>query len=347
RQVGVSESSVTEVLWCMDTADSSRTLVYTLPSTKLVEDFSNTRYKAAIEESPYLKARELEAMKAGWAVNVGLKHLGLCDLFFRSGAVARFGEGIPADVVFFDELDGMSPAIKPAFQEALSASPLGWERNISTPTIPNYGVDRVFQRSDQKAWFVPCGACGRLQELTYPDGIVDVGRDDEGEPLHDFICLHCRTVGRLDRTRGQWVAKSPSRSPRHDLRTGRWEGDTHRGFTSRSLSVPGSPRPRSCGRSRTRRRTRSSSCSGTMCSACPSRATTSCSRRRSSRRASTARENPGRAKCLARARWPPAWTGAMSPGSSSAKNSARSCWSCTRSASPRTTPTPRSGGWPN
>ncbi|MBI4279995.1 MAG: hypothetical protein HY660_16205, partial [Armatimonadetes bacterium] len=36
RQVGVSESSVTEVLWCMDTADSSRTLVYTLPSTKLV-----------------------------------------------------------------------------------------------------------------------------------------------------------------------------------------------------------------------------------------------------------------------------------------------------------------------
>ncbi|MBI4278536.1 MAG: phage terminase large subunit family protein, partial [Armatimonadetes bacterium] len=90
-------------------------------------------------------------------------------------------------------------------------SPYGWQRHISTPSIPGYGVDAVYQQSDQKQWVNRCEACGHWQVLTYPDSLVQTGTDEAGQLQYDFGCLRCHRTGRIDRLAREWVVQHPSR----------------------------------------------------------------------------------------------------------------------------------------
>lgn len=210
RQVGVSEISVTEALWFMDTKKHTK-VCYTLPSGRQVQDFSNTRVVPAIDESEYLK------LNKGEIQNVNLKQIGDSFLFLRSGATERLGEGIDADVTFFDELDRMSPRIKVAFEESLGGSSFGWMRDISTPSVPNFGVNIGWEKSKQYFWYIKCSHCGTRQQLTWlPDEEFNskssIAVNLVG--VHIYACKHCdRELRESDRFDGEYVAKYPTREP--------------------------------------------------------------------------------------------------------------------------------------
>lgn len=209
RQMGLSENSVTEVFWFADTHPHTKAF-YTFPTNRQMQDFSNTRITECIEESAYLQG------VMGNIKNVNLKQVGTSFLFLRGAQTERLGEGVDADVAFFDEIDRMSPRVKIAFKESLQSSMYGMIREISTPSVPNYGIDVGWQKSKQWSWFIKCSKCNARQTLEWlPDddfgGRVSVIERDD---THLYACRNCEKELSLDdRIKGEWVAKYPKREP--------------------------------------------------------------------------------------------------------------------------------------
>jgi len=195
RQAGVSENSVSEVLYLCD-IHAYRKWVYVFPTFGQMKDFVQTRVEPAIQSSPYITSL-LDKKKN----NVHLKHIKNCDILFRSGSKASAGEGVDADGVFFDERDRMNTNILDAFKEGLSSSDLALIRDISTPSLPGSGVNISFEKSDKKYWFVKCTKCGHKQNLTYPDNLVKI----KSENRYTYKCTKCGCVDCIDRSEGEWV----------------------------------------------------------------------------------------------------------------------------------------------
>lgn len=212
RQLGLSELSVSEVIWFLDVHDDTKA-IYTFPRMQQMQDFSTTRITPAFQESDYLKA-----LLSKEANNVALKKIGNSWLFMRSAWGAELGEGVDADALFFDEYDRMDiNRVELAFRESLKSSQYGWMRRWSTPTIPGYGVDGIFNKSDMKRYFWTCEHCGERQYLTIDDNVLQV-KDSinllAGEVPDGSYIIGCKKCKKeLNRwTVGEWVAQERGRS---------------------------------------------------------------------------------------------------------------------------------------
>src|SRR4029450_3608200 len=75
-------------------------------------------------------------------------------------------KSVPLDMLVFDELDEATPDAKTRARERLSHSDYKRVLELSNPSLPNYGIDEAFQRSDQRHWHIRCSDCG---EWTAPD----------------------------------------------------------------------------------------------------------------------------------------------------------------------------------
>jgi hypothetical protein len=208
RQCGASESSVTEVLWFLDTHPSTKAM-YVFPTFQQMQDFANSRIKACMQETKYLQALQ------GEIDNVGLKQIGKNSfLFMRSGQTSRLGEGVDADALFVDEKDRMSDKIEAAFEQSLSSSRYKLLREFSTPTLPGVGVDKSFQASCQYYWFVKC-ASGHWQTLDM-DNIqqnneLDITAEIVPPGTYSLKCTHQTNgvpcVSQINRWDGTWIPK--------------------------------------------------------------------------------------------------------------------------------------------
>ena len=109
-----------------------------------------------------------------------IKRIGKSMLYMRGArSTAKVGgmkrsasalKSIPVDRVVFDERDEMADDMVDLALERMSHSSIKEEVHLSTPTIPDYGVDKLFQQSDQRHWFIKCPKCGgdTCLELEFP-----------------------------------------------------------------------------------------------------------------------------------------------------------------------------------
>lgn len=225
RQLGLSENNVRECLWFADKHDFTKQ-VYVFPTDGQVKDFSRTRMSEVLDDSPYLLKRmnidPLTRKKIDSGVedvdNVKLKKIGKSFVFFRSGASPKAGEGIDCDVVYFDEIDRMRNDIQVAFNETLSASPFGWRRDISTPSLPSVGVNASFQKSDQQHWWMKCPHCNHFFTLVldYPKCIEPITPEIRRRySFHEddtffYMCIKCKSpVSTETRIKGFWSPLYP------------------------------------------------------------------------------------------------------------------------------------------
>lgn len=210
RQIGVSELAITEVLWFLDTRKAK--WIYTFPRDAQLKDFSETRVNETKQETPYMRALFSKPDQ------VYLKMIGKhrSHLFFRSAWESNLGEGIDGDGITFDEKDRMKEGIEDAFVESLSSSPYKWRRDVSTPTIPNRGVDKSYGESDQQRWLVRCVRCGTPQEVRYPENVIQLkdtppGATEYEAGTFEYACYKTKCRGPLNRLEGQWVARFPDK----------------------------------------------------------------------------------------------------------------------------------------
>jgi hypothetical protein len=198
-QVGVSAWAVR---WAIYHADlRGMTGLYVFPTLSDVYDFSDARIKTVIDASKYLRGRVLPDDPQ----NKGLKKIGLGFIYFRGSESKRKLDSVDADHLVLDEYDTLAQDNIPDAERRLSG-PLskGLIRRLGVPSIPNWGIAKAYEQSDQRKWHVKCGACGEYQPITFDDNV------DQKRLL--VVCRRCTKP--LDVRAGEWVAAYPDRSVR-------------------------------------------------------------------------------------------------------------------------------------
>ena len=188
-------------------------VMYLFPTQGDVSDFSNTRFKSMIQMNPSTVGRYVKDTN-----NVHVKRIRGAFFYFRGAKETGKIEGeketssrlksTPVDRLVFDEFDEMSPHMVDLARERLSHSEVKEESYVSTPSIPDYGIDRLYQESDQRVWMIKCEKCGKetCLELEFPECLH---RRPDGEVVR--ICIHCRDR-ELRPEDGRWVPLYPDRS---------------------------------------------------------------------------------------------------------------------------------------
>jgi hypothetical protein len=136
---------------------------------------------------------------------IELKQVGNSFLYLRGAWSERQAISVDSDFNIHDEIDFSKPDIISIYKERMSHSKFKWFLALSTPTIPEFGIDYLFNRSDKKEWFITCQKCKKKQILKYPDSI----KGDTKEAR--YACIYClATITDDDRRNGEWIATGES-----------------------------------------------------------------------------------------------------------------------------------------
>lgn len=195
-------------------------VLYLFPTIDTVTDFSTTRFKPLIKDNPEHIGRFVRDTD-----RENLKRIQGGYLYFRGGRLGQTVSGsskksahavksIPVDWVIFDEFDEMDKDVQPLAIARMADSKLKWETYLANPTIPDFGIDKVFRQSDQRYWELKCGACGKftnlkLEFLANPPGCIKRERIN-GEEKVIRACKHCgREIFPKD---GEWIPQYPEKA---------------------------------------------------------------------------------------------------------------------------------------
>lgn len=200
------------------------------PRVEDAEDYSTTEIEPMLRDTPVI-AEIVGDLKKKDAKQKILKRV------FRNGSSISFvGANSPggfrritARIVSFDEVDGypVQGAGKEGDQIKLGIKRTEsfWNRKIilgSTPTVKGYSrIEKSFENSDQRRYYVPCPHCGEYQVLEWggpdtPHG-MKWDKDENGVGLPDTVYYVCRHNGCIihdvDKPdmveRGEWRASKP------------------------------------------------------------------------------------------------------------------------------------------
>jgi hypothetical protein len=175
-----------------------RGILYLFPSRSDVLDFSKGRISPLIEDNPESLGKWIKETDAA-----GIKRVWNTFLYLR-GMQSRVGlKSIPVDLIVFDELDEANQKAVDMAMERMGHSEFKEVLMLSNPTIPDYGIDRAFQETDQRFWLLKCPSCGHYTclEDTFPDCLKEV----QGRVMR--ACQRCQSE--LNPSVGKWIAKRP------------------------------------------------------------------------------------------------------------------------------------------
>ncbi|MCK4414416.1 MAG: phage terminase large subunit family protein [Candidatus Eisenbacteria sp.] len=134
---------------------SGLNVLYYFPTRTDVIDFSKSRVTPLLNDNPFLSKLMTDTDTAG------LKRIGDAHLYLR-GMLSSVGlKSVPGDLLVFDELDEAPPAAKAMAKERLAHSDYRRMIELSNPSLPDYGIDEQYEKSDQRHWTIRCPACGQ------------------------------------------------------------------------------------------------------------------------------------------------------------------------------------------
>jgi hypothetical protein len=209
-QIGATECLVLRTLHGMIHSVYPQGSLYLFPTRDDVRDFSKSRFDPLIERNPFIGAyvQNTDAQN--------IKQIGRGFLYLRGARSTKSIGGtkksssqlksIPVDRVVFDELDEMEEAMIELARHRVMHSDVKELQYLGTPTIPDYGIDALYQKSDQRVWMLECQSCGKetCLDLEFP---TSIRRRIDGTAYR--ACIHCATE--LNPAQGRWVAQYPDR----------------------------------------------------------------------------------------------------------------------------------------
>ncbi|MGD9509702.1 MAG: phage terminase large subunit family protein [Geminicoccaceae bacterium] len=165
------------------------------PTVELAKRFSQQRVDPLIEDSPALREKVAPA-RARDSGNTVLSKEFPGGILVLTGANSAVGlRSMPARYLFLDEVDAYPASADEegdpvALAEARTRT-FAWRRKVllgSTPTIQGLSrIEREYEASDQRRFFVPCPHCGAMQWLRF-----ERLRWDEGKPeTAAYLCEAC------------------------------------------------------------------------------------------------------------------------------------------------------------
>lgn len=193
-QIGLSTLMNIKALWVAK--NKKLDIIYTLPSSADVQEFVSGKTNRLINNNPIFQewSKDKDSIQQ--------KKVGDNIIYYRGTWGERAALAIPADLYISDETDRSKQDVVTQYQTRLQHSKYAWEWYLSNPSAPGNGVDKHWELSDQKHWFVPC-ECGHEWFLTMENIMY------EGEKPY-IGCLKCGKE--LNRRKGRWIAKYKERS---------------------------------------------------------------------------------------------------------------------------------------
>jgi hypothetical protein len=243
-QVGATFTTVLKILYIGE--ESASTVVYTLPTGPEAKSFVLTKFDPIIERSPGLrKLIQRNEITKKELFNTTVKRIGPSHFIFKGSYTTWGAQSIDADVLVVDELDFQKEDVRKMFEERIEGSGskdiIYW---IGYPSVPNFGIEELYDSSDQREWFIECPTCLKRQTLSWPDSI--------NMATQTFKCKHCqKLLPDMARMRGLWKARFPGR-PIHGYHINklmapwisaeriidRFNKDTARKFHNYTLGLP-------------------------------------------------------------------------------------------------------------
>lgn len=204
-QVGLT---VAEVLKSVHLAAYSKlNVIHTLQTSDVIKGFVFPKVNPIIEYNPKIKA----LLKLD---SENLKQFGEHFIFYRGANAESQAINISADVLCVDEYDRSNQHVVEMYSSRLDASDYKWKRYFSNPSAIGFGVDGLYNQSDQRHWTVKCSHCGHKSFMDFALNENDKNHYVDTEKVI-YACGKCGDeIYDKDRINGEWIAKFPGR-PMH------------------------------------------------------------------------------------------------------------------------------------
>lgn len=187
------------------------------PTIEDAEGYSKEEIAPMIRDTPVLQGLISEA-KSKDSQNTILQKM------FPGGTLSLVGANSPRGfrrvsrrVVLFDEVDGYPPSAGTEGDQiklGIRRTEYFWNRKIvagSTPTVKDGSrIERLFEQSDQRRYYVPCPQCEEMQYLKWKNL-----KWPEGEPSKAYFvcekngCVIPHSKKRWMIEKGEWKATAP------------------------------------------------------------------------------------------------------------------------------------------
>lgn len=179
-------------------------IIHTLQTSDVIKGFVAPKVNPIIQYNP--KIKELLTVDSE-----SLKQFYQNFIYYRGAQAESQAINITADVLCADEYDRSNQKVMEMYQSRLDASEFKWRRYFSNPSAIGYGVDGLYQRSDQRHWFVKCSHCNHSSYLDF-----QVSTDEDNHYINMekgiYACGKCGLeIDTQARIYGEWVAKYPDR----------------------------------------------------------------------------------------------------------------------------------------
>lgn len=199
-QIGFSVTMMLKSLWAAKYKKWN--VIYTLPTSNDVNELVSSKVNALISQNAILQ---------DWTQDkdsIFQKKVGNCFIYYRGTFSAKketeksqsaVGIMISSDWNIHDECDRSDQLMLEQYESRLAASDYSGRAFFSNPTVPSTYSQQIWDKSDQKHWFVRCRN-GHLEYLDFFKGSVEDGK---------YVCKKCKVeLSDEERRKGQWVKKN-------------------------------------------------------------------------------------------------------------------------------------------
>ena len=196
-QIGFSTLANIKALWLAK--NKKLDIIYSLPAASDIHEFVAGKTNRLISNNSIFQQ---------WTADkdsIEQKRVGDSVIYYRGTWTDRAALMIPADLYIADEVDRSKQEVVMQYSTRLQHSDYKWRWYFSNPSTPGYGVDVMWEKSDQKHYFYQCD-CGHWQYLTM-DNIMTSSKD-MGTPPY-FGCIKCKKElsRRYNHGKAKWVRK--------------------------------------------------------------------------------------------------------------------------------------------
>jgi hypothetical protein len=168
-------------------------IIYVLPTADDVKQFSGGKTNRIIGNNPILQK---------WTSDkdsVEQKKFGRATIYYKGSWTERAALMISAKKLIVDELDRCKSSVIEQYDSRLQAINNPKKAFFSNPSIPDFGIDKIYKQSDQKKWHIH-HSCGKT--FVMDEKCIDYDKEM-------YICPICHhEITDEERRMGEWIKTS-------------------------------------------------------------------------------------------------------------------------------------------
>jgi len=191
-QLGFSETFILRELHGCIFGIYKQGSIYLFPNADEMRKFSQSRFNTLIQANKATIGKYVKSGGRGGTDTANLKRVGRANLFLDGATLTQsIGDNVQqqesaalrgkaADSLNLDEGDLMNPDILTLAGPRLKNSDIARITVLSNPSIPNWGISKLFNQSNQNQWFRKCLHCNHWN---CPDEVFPeyISIDDSGK----------------------------------------------------------------------------------------------------------------------------------------------------------------------